>query len=274
MRIMVPGAALAAFFLICFQASLAEPPAASEPAVTPAPTGAISGKVTKNPEQCLGVQLIVRSPQGPKRNEVIAAAYDKSTGRFRAENLPDGTYDLRILIEGGMLDGVDMRLPAYDPSIKFPVFTPKDAEAIREAIANLPEAFADIRRPIVIRGKGRDAKALVEKIRCREFHSGGKGEIIWRVEIWTFEKHTGVWVKVKNRPVICRLRVPGPMAVEKFEKLIWIFAPDLGGLEIVGGHSIEGISVTMAKPDVSRGKVAGSVMRQVEEFKKQQAGSE
>ena len=259
----------AAVSLILFTANAA----LAEPATTPAPKGIISGSVT-NPERCLGVQLLCRTGHHPLRPKVLRADYNRKTGEFRVTGLPDEVYDLRLLIKGGRIDGADMRLPPQDPSILIPPFTPEDEKAIREVVAHQPKSFMNIHRVVFAKGCCTDAKAVVESIRCHVFHSGKKGDIIWRVDVWTFQKQTGAWVKLSNRPVLARIQAPREMPVEKFEKLVWLFDGNIGGLEIINGSAIEGLSVTVPAPDANRGKVVGSVRRQVEEFKKKQAEQE
>lgn len=232
-----------------------------------ATAGAISGEVT-NPDQCKGVQVLLRARQDPRRPKVVPASFDAVTGKFRAEGLPEGRYDLRLLIPNGMLDGVDLSLDPPDPEAE-PV-TPGDQEAIRAVIVALPAAFMDTQRPIFIRGNSIHARALVELIRHREFHSGKPGEIIWRVEVWSFEKRTGAWVKTANKPVVCRVRVPHEMPAKQFHDLAWLFSPDLGGFDVGAGRDVEGISVTIPQPDRSCGKIAGSVKKQIEDHRKLQ----
>ena len=236
--------------------------------------GSISGKIT-NPKECKGVQALMRRGRGvkfPSRPKVIDGKYDSKTGEFRFENLPTGQYDLRLQLKDALLDGVDMRIGPMLPGEK--PFKPEDAQAIKEVIANLPAKFVDICRPIFVKGNGPRARALVEKIRYTRFHSGKKGELIWRVEVWSFEKQTGVWVKTGNRPVICRLRVPNEMKAKEFHDMTWFFSAELGGFEIGDERAIEGISVTVPKPELRRGKTPGSVEKQIEEHKKKQSEEE
>ena len=237
-----------------------------------APAASISGKI-KNPEKCLGVEILERKPPGKKTDSrkplVRTATYDKKAGLFRAENLPAGTFDIRLLIKDGMMDGVDLRPELIEDDKE--KFTPKDEKAIKELIANMPSRFMDTMRPIFIKGKGSSAKALVELIRYRQFHSGKEGDLVWRVEVWTFRKWTGAWIKKqRSMTVICRVRVPQEMKPVKFKRLVWIFSPDLGGIELKANERRKGIAITVPKPSADLGKVPGSVEKQIEEYQKKQ----
>ena len=218
----------------------------------------------------------VKYPALPK---VFPAKFDAKTGQFRAEGLPDGEYALRVLIPGGWVDGADMRLEK--PTEEGDAFGKEDEEAIRKLISDYPDAFTDIFRPIYIRGNSQYASVLVEKIRARQFHSGKAGEIVWRVEVWRYEKHTGAWVKrQRSTTTLCRIRVFGAasshyrrgsrlhMTTPEFEKLVWLFSPETGGIEVAGGESAAGLRVTAPEIDMKHGKTSGSVMKQIEEFRK------
>ena len=242
----------------------------------------ISGKVT-NPKKCSGVQVLLRKGSGfnkPYAPKVFPAKYSAATGAFRAENLPEGRYDLRLLVPGGWVDTVDMRLEEAEGGDPF---NEEDEKAIREFIANYPQSFADIFRPIFMRGNARCAKVLVEKIRARGFHSGKGGEIIWRVEVWAFEKHTGAWVRGRrSMEVVSRLRVFAVdskhhrrgsqvhTTAEEFKGMVWLFSPANGGLEVDAVEPVADLEVTVPELTAKWGKAAGSVQRQIEAYRKKE----
>jgi len=236
----------------------------------------IEGKVA-NPQQCLGVQALLRHGQGvkyPCLPRIFPGTYDGATGRFRIENLPAGAYDLRLIVPGGRVDGVDMR-PIEESDEPF---TGEDERMIRDFIANYPDSFIDIHRPICIRGNGRHAKVILECIRARRFHSGKPNDIIWRVEVWRFEKHTGAWIRPRrSAETVARLRVltAAPprggsaglqMSAGTFRELVWLFSPDLGRFELEADQVLTGLVVSVPEISAANGKVAGSVESQVEEY--------
>ena len=239
----------------------------------------ISGKIT-NPKKCTRVQALLRKGPGvkfPCVPKVFPAKYDAKTGEFRAGNLPEGEYDLRVLVPGGWVDGADFRLEEDDGNDPF---SKEDEKMLREYIEKYPDRFSDILRPIHIRGNGRYAKVLVEKIRARQFHSGAKGEITWRVEVWLFEKQTGAWVRPQRSvTVVGRLRVFNTASrhyrrgnkmhamAGEFHRQVWLFSLEMGGFEVEEDEPVEGLSITVPEATMAHGKVAGSVKKQIEEWR-------
>ena len=244
----------------------------------PAAGGEISG-VIANPGQCQGVQALLRKGPGvkyPAAPRAFPAEFDAATGAFHAQDLPDGLYDLRALVPGGSVDGVDMRLE--QPDHEDDPFGPEDEKALRDFVANYPDAFSDVFRVLAIRGNPQYARILVEKIRAREFHSGKQGEITWRIEVWSMEKQTGAWVRSRrSTTTVNRLRVftgkpQRNSALQTtwadFEKLVSVYAPDMGGFELEDNGSVTGLKITLPEISEANGKVAGSVKKQVEEYHK------
>lgn len=239
----------------------------------------VSGRVT-DPDACRGVRLLLREnadwnrPWQPKE---FVASYDEETGEFEASGLPAGRYDLRLMLEGGRADGADLRIEDADEEDPF---TAEDEAAIRELISNTPDAFMDIFRPIAIRGRGDRAKALVELIRARQFHSGKAGEIIWRVEVWSLERHTGAWIRSRGRSqVLCRLRVAAVgkdrratsnMDAATFRKLTWLFSPELGGIELEEETVLSDVEAVVPKASPENGKTPGSVAEQIAEYRREE----
>lgn len=232
--------------------------------------GAISGRIT-NPEQCLGVSAVRRGGTVTRlRIYETQGSFSKRTGKFTISGLDDEVYDLRIHLKGGgYLDGARMALPEDERS-DFKM-TDDDREQIKDFIKNYPTRFVDTIRPLRIEGNGEFARVLVEKIRHRDYHSGKQGDIIWRMEVWKFEKQTGAWVRSQHGwYVLARERVSDKgrrsMDHETFAKVRWVFAPEIAGFEIVGGKSIKGIKYTIPKKiDMSLGKVLGSIEKQIKE---------
>ncbi len=80
----------------------------------------------------------------------------------------------------------------------------KEGEAISEddrkqieEILTVP-SFYDKVRLIHLAGDSQHAVGLVDLLRDRDFHAG-KGEVIWRIELWYFEFQNGGWAKVSQQ---------------------------------------------------------------------------
>ncbi|MEI8197557.1 MAG: hypothetical protein WCI73_16810, partial [Phycisphaerae bacterium] len=99
----------------------------------------------------------------------------------------------------------------------------------------------------------------VELIRDTDFHSGGSGDLIYRVELWYFERLFGGWAKDKNTErVLMRYRGPGkefpPPAAPN-----WQFVPQLGGLTIPTTGTLPSIDIKLPeKPTKKHGVTAGA----------------
>ena len=229
--------------------------------------GTIGGTIA-NPDRCRGVQVLSREGRHPLRPKVASAMYDAGTGEFRAPDLPEGCYDLRLLIDDGVLEGVDMRVEIPEGADAGPL-TAADRKAISEVVTRPVAAYMDINRPIMVRGNSLRACALVEVIRHRKVHAGKSGDLTWGVELWYFENWTNAWVRPPasrgRRKVLRRVRAPKDMSRASFEKMVCLFSPDLGGFEVGPGKSVEGVSATIPQPSASLGKSAGSVRKQIEE---------
>jgi hypothetical protein len=149
--------------------------------------------------------------------------------------------------------------------------TEEDREQIQDFVRNYPDRFSDVLRPVRIEGNGRFARVLMEEIRHRDYHSGTGGDIIWRMEVWKFEKQTGTWVRSQHGwEVLSRERISDKagrtMDHAAFAKLTWAFDPRLAGFDITDGKSFSGVTYAIPdKVDMAMGKAPGSVEKQIQE---------
>jgi hypothetical protein len=220
--------------------------------------GAING-VVENGARCKGVSALMRTGLDPRRPEVHQGEYDAASGRFRISGLAEGVYDLRVLVEGGWIDGANLTLEATQKSDE-PLTDEARAE-ILDLINNYPASFQDITRPLAVQGNGRAAKALVELIRYTNFHSGKPGDVIWRVEVWVYEEANGAWVKKPHGwQVLSRVRAPQEMPLNDFLNGLWLFDPALGGIKVTKDRPVVELKYALpAKMDMSMGKAPGSI---------------
>ena len=236
-----------------------------------APAGTISGTIT-NPEKCKGVQIIKRRIRRNRVDPVIVkAGFDPKTGLFQSGELTEGTYDLRILIEGGMFEGVDMRVQNPD-NVEPGELTVEDKVAINKEVTKPVATYLDFHRTLLVKGNSLRACALVEAVRHRKAHARPKGEVTWYIQLWYYENWTGAWVRPAasrgRRKVLWRLRSPADIAADKFRNMVLLLSPDIGGLDVTAEKSVKGLTVTIPDPDMALGKVAGSVAKQIEEDRK------
>lgn len=235
-------------------------------AATPAKpgNGSISGTIAPA-AQCTKVEALSRTGQDPRKPVVYAGTYDSKTGNFTIENLPDGTYDLRLSIENGTIEGADMRLEKPNDDREF---SDADRQEILGKIENYPDDFIDIHRSLSVIGNGSHAKALVENIRYRDFHSGGKGEMIWRMEVWLYDYCNGGWVKRQHGwQVLDRIRTgdKNDMSNQAFHDLTRLYDQKLGGIDVANSANVSGIKYDIPKePDMTMGKTPGSIEKQMD----------
>jgi len=242
--------------------------------VVPAKTGSISG-VIGNPQKCTGVAALARGTGDPRKIKVIRGRYDPATGRFSIAGLAPGTYDLRVYVPGGWIDGANLRLEDRQRTGK--PLAEDDIKEILDKIANFPDRFVDIIRPLAVAGTDRHAKVLVEKIRYRQFHSGKPGERVWRVEIWNYTNHYGGWVKDQHGwLVLSRIRAPfGRTTAEYLRNLLWLFDPALGGIRVEKDRAIADFRYRVPDPlTAAMGKVPGGIERLVAEDVKKKQGKD
>ena len=99
------------------------------------------------------------------------------------------------LQDGTRLLGVDLAWYTAAPPDPEPISDDDRAE-INELLT-VP-SFYDRAVLLHLQGDAQRAAGLMELIRDRDFHAG-KGEVIWRAEIWYFEFQNGGWAKVNQQ---------------------------------------------------------------------------
>ena len=93
-------------------------------------------------------------------------------------------------------------------------------------------------------GNIQHAAVLLNKLRTKPFYESKPGEMIWRLEVWHFEKPDETWIKIAGRTV--RGPVPRAAAEERTSRRKSLtLDPALGGIEL-----------TEKRPTVDVGKVA------------------
>src|SRR5262249_52220328 len=82
---------------------------------------------------------------------------------------------------------------------------------------------------MTIRGNIQHAAVLLNKLRTEPFINSNPGEVIWRLELWRFEKPDETWIKVQDElfTVLYRER----LQKSAFDKRSLTLDPALGGIK-------------------------------------------
>jgi hypothetical protein len=167
---------------------------------------------------------------------------DPKTGQFTIADLPLGnTYD--ILVDAGAvrLEGVNLKVPRSDHEEEQPL-SKDDIKTIKAKALELNQ-FEDKVEVMTVVGNIQHAAVILNKLRTKGFVNSNEGEVIWRLEVWHFEKPDEAWFKVQDElfQVLYRER----LQKKDFEKKALTLDPALGGIKL-----------TQKKPRVDVGKVA------------------
>ena len=102
---------------------------------------------------------------------------------------------------------------------------------------------------MTINGNIQHAKVLLNKTRTTPFVNQNPGEMIWRVEVWAFEKPEETWVKEQGGDLFAVLHRERIQKTE-FDKKSVTLDPALGGLQLTrqagkrgtrqGGPAVQG----------------------------------
>ena len=182
--------------------------------------GSITGTVDK-PEKITAVAAIDRA--SGKR---YAGILDAKLSRFTIDSLPlEADYDCVIDFEGARLEGVNLKVPRSDYEEEQPL-SKEDIETIKTKVLAMNK-FEDVVEVMAIRGNIQHAAVLLNKLRTTPFFGSKDGEMIWRPELWHFEKPEETWTKVQDEMFIVLYRER--TSKDAFEKKSVTFDESLGG---------------------------------------------
>lgn len=161
--------------------------------------------------------------------------------------LPDTPYDLTIrLKDGTTLQGVDMSWYNEDVS-KSPdkPLTDEDRKQI-DSLAKDIKSFYDRTDYLHLIGDHDRAVALVQLVRESDFHAG-KGNIIWRIEVWYLKNQYGGWEKtLQQNKVLRRERYDNAGAFREATGKLR-FVPELGGIRLTAADQPRTITLPGAE---------------------------
>jgi hypothetical protein len=192
-----------------------------------AETGTISGTIDK-PKGLTAVTAVDRSGEKDRK---FAGKVDLKTGRFTITGLPlKATYDVVIDIGPVRLEGVNLKVPPSDFEEEQPL-TKEDVKAITK-IARALNKFENEIEVMTVTGNCQHAAVLLNKKRTTPFYESKPGEMIWRLELWHFEKPDEHWIKVQDELAVMFYRER--LQKSAFAKKALTLDPALGGIKLTG----------------------------------------
>lgn len=161
--------------------------------------------------------------------EVDAAAKPAGGGKWVFDDLPKGTYDIVILLDGKRrIEGFN-----YPPVLEFDPFFPSDATAPEEVVDFITDDISKQRhyenkvQPLWMGGDEKTVRVLVQLLRdLPTSYTPGAGTM--RHEVWQYDWLYGGWQKNKRTRVFDRLL----MQVSDLRGWTWVWAKELGGIEV------------------------------------------
>ncbi|MBI1917161.1 MAG: hypothetical protein HYS12_20845 [Planctomycetes bacterium] len=198
--------------------------------------GTITGTVDKA-AQVTAVTAINRADDKKYPGKI-----DPKTGQFTVADLPLGnTYDVLVDAGAARLEGVNLKVPRSDYEEEQPL-TKDDIKSIKAKALELNQ-FEDKVEVMTVVGNIQHAAVILNKQRTKAFVNSNEGEVVWRLEVWHFEKPDEAWFKVQDElfQVLYRER----LQKKDFDKKALTLDPSLGGIKL-----------TQKKPKVDVGKVA------------------
>ena len=192
-----------------------------------AETGTIFGLIEK-PETVKNVCAIQRDDK-PK---TYPGKFDPKSGEFSIPNLPlEQEVDLVIDFGNGRLEGVGVKVKKTDFVDGDPPLIKADEAKLKE-ITKMLSKFEDVHEFLAVNGNAQHAAVVVNKLRTMPFYESKPGEIIWRLEVWFYEREEldDPWVKEQDTLFIVLYRER--MQRTAYDKRSVTLDAKLGGLKL------------------------------------------
>jgi hypothetical protein len=184
--------------------------------------GTITGVVDKL-AQVKSVAAIDRAT-----DKKYAGKVDAKTGKFEIGNLPLGArYDLLLDYGSARLEGVNLKVPRSDYEEEQPL-KKEDLADLKEKAKSLNQ-FEDKVDVLAVAGNIQHAAVVLNKLRTKPFVNSQPGEVIWRLEVWRFERPDETWIKVQDELFLVHYRER--LQKSEFDKKALTLDPALGGLQ-------------------------------------------
>jgi hypothetical protein len=208
-----------------------------------AETGTIRGKVER-----AGVVTAVAAIDRAT-DKKYSGKIDGKTGQFTIAELPLGkSYDCILDAGPARLEGVDLKVPPSDYEEEQPL-TKEDIEKIKKTALALNKFENEI-EVLAVAGNIQHAAVMLNKKRTTPFYESKPGEMIWRLELWHFEKPEETWIKVQEEFAIVFYRQRLPKA--EFDKKALTLDAALGGIKLDDKQKIVELG-TIASPSKEPG---------------------
>jgi hypothetical protein len=154
-----------------------------------AETGSITGRVDRG-AKLTAVTAVNRDEPDKKYPGTV----DATTGTFTIKGLPLGaTYNVIADAGAARLEGVNLKVPRSDHEEEQPL-TKDDVEAIKKTALSLNK-FENKVEVLAVAGNIQHAAVILQKLRTEAFINSTPGEVIWRLEVWHFERPDETWIK-------------------------------------------------------------------------------
>lgn len=204
--------------------------------------GSISGVLDPSAGEATSIAAVNRA-DGKK----IPGKIDAATNSFQLSGLLlDASYDLIIDFAGARLEGINLKVPRSDYVEEQPL-SEEDIETIRDKAKRMNK-FEDVVEIRTIQGNIQHAAVLLNKLRTRPFFDSKPGEVIWRAELWHFERPEETWVKVQEELAIVLYRERIQSSVYKAKS--HTFDQTLGGIKLTSDQPT--IDLGKIKPPIAK----------------------
>jgi len=195
--------------------------------VAAADTGTVVGTLDK-PDTVKSVSAIHRADP----SVTYPGKLDPKSGQFTVPGLPlDKPYDLVIdLTTGARLEGVNLKVKPTDFKDGDPPLIKADEVRLKEITKSLSK-FEDVHEFLAVGGNAQHAAVVMNKLRTKPFYESKPGEVVWRLEVWFFEREelTDPWVKEQDTLFVIHYRERLQRA--DYDKKSITLDPRLGGLK-------------------------------------------
>ena len=209
-----------------------------------AETGTITGTLVA-PKGVTAVKAVDRAGEKDKK---FTGKFDEKTGKFTIDKLPLGaTYDVVVDAGAVRLEGVNLKVPPSDFEEEQPLT--RDDRATITKICKALNKFENEIEVMVISGNCQHAAVLLNKKRTTPFYESKPGEMIWRLELWHFDKPEEDWIKSQEYLAIGFYRER--LHKDVFAKKSLTLDPALGGIQLTAKEK----TVDVGKVTPSDGKL-------------------